>query len=81
MTMVETGPDGRIYAFYAGLGLVTAGPDATEWRLVSGELGAQDFLHLAIDPIDGQHLVAVTQDSLVLQSRDGGMSWKPFDSP
>jgi hypothetical protein len=79
MTMVETGSDGRIYAFYAGLGLVTAMPDATEWRLVNGELGAHDFRHLAVDPLDGQHLVAVTQDSLVLESRDGGTSWKPFD--
>lgn len=81
VTMVETGPDGRIYAFYAGVGLVTAKPDATDWRLVSGDLGAHDFLHMAVDPMDIQHMAAVTQDSLVLETRDGGITWKPFDGP
>lgn len=80
VTMVETAPDGRIYAFYAGVGLVTAEPDATDWRLMNGDLGAHDFL-LAVDPMDDQHLAAVTQDSLVLESHDGGVTWKPFDGP
>jgi photosystem II stability/assembly factor-like uncharacterized protein len=78
VTMVETAPDGRIYAFYAGVGLVTAEPDATKWRLVNGDLGAHDFLHMAVDPVNNEHMAAVTQDSLVLETRDGGLSWKPF---
>lgn len=78
MTMVETAPDARLFAFYGGVGLVAAEPDATDWRLVNGDLGAHDFLHLAVDPTDALHMAAVTQDSLVLKSRDGGRSWAPF---
>ncbi|MBN9345812.1 MAG: exo-alpha-sialidase [Devosia sp.] len=79
MTMVETAPDGRIYAFYAGVGLVSAEPDGSVWRLVNGDLGAHDFLHFAVDPDDARHMAAVTQDSLILESSDGGTSWSPFD--
>jgi photosystem II stability/assembly factor-like uncharacterized protein len=80
LTMVETAPSGRIYAFYAGVGLIVGEKDGTGWKLLAGDLGAHDFLHFAVDPLDERHLVAVTQDSLVLESRDGGSRWDPFVS-
>lgn len=81
LTMVETAPSGRIYGFYAGVGLIVGEKDGTGWTLVAGDLGAHDFLHLAVDPADERHLVAVTQDSLILESRDGGSRWEQFVGP
>jgi photosystem II stability/assembly factor-like uncharacterized protein len=81
LTMVETAPSGKIYAFYAGVGLIVGEKDGTGWKLLSGDLGAHDFLHFAVDPADERHLVAVTQDSLILESRDGGSQWEQFVGP
>lgn len=81
LTMIETAPSGRIYAFYAGLGLISGEKDASGWKLLAGDLGARDFLHFAVDPTNENHLVAVTQDSLILESRDGGSRWDPFVAP
>jgi len=81
VTMVETAPSGSIYAFYAGVGLIVGEKDGTGWRLLAGDLGSHDFLHFAVDPADENHLVAITQDSLILESRDGGKQWAPFVAP
>lgn len=73
-SLVEAAPDGSIYVFFAGNGLFkhTA---AGSWRILAGNLGEQVFLHLAVDPSDATHLLAVTQESAVLESRDGGKTW------
>lgn len=75
VTMVETAPDGTLYAFYAQLGLFRADPEGKNWTAVAADFGSHDLLHMAVDPTKSDHLVAVTQDSLILESDDGGKTW------
>jgi photosystem II stability/assembly factor-like uncharacterized protein len=80
VTMVETGVDGTLYAFFAGAGLYSANAEATQWLAVNEELPGREFLHMASDPDDPDHLVAVTHASEVLESLDRGRTWAPFGS-
>lgn len=77
-TMVETGPDGTVYAFVIGLGLIKSPGAALSWRPVSKAFGDQVVLHLAADPADPLRLFAVTDAGRVLNSTDGGQRWTPF---
>lgn len=73
VTLVETTPDGTLYAFFVGTGLFKLSAGA--WSIVSEKPGDAVFMHLAVDPADATHLLAVTQESAVLESRDGGATW------
>jgi hypothetical protein len=78
VTMVTVGGDGTVYAFFAGVGLFSADADASNWTLLNDGLAGREFLHLAVDPKDASHLVAVTHANEVLESRDRGKSWAPY---
>lgn len=43
-----------------------------KWENVGGDFADRVLLHLATDPTDPDRLYAVSQDSAVLQSLDGG---------
>lgn len=76
-TVVETAADGSLYAFFVGAGLFRLS-EAGDWSELSSSFGAHYLLHMAADPADGAHLVAVNEESAVLESRDGGKTWKAF---
>ncbi|MGD9715219.1 MAG: hypothetical protein AB7V46_24660, partial [Thermomicrobiales bacterium] len=59
-TMVETMPDGTIYAFVIGSGLIKLPLSEPSWRPVNEAFGDQLILHLAADPTDPLRLFAVT---------------------
>ncbi len=81
VTMVETTPDGGVYAFVVGAGLMRATEPDLDWTpLGDGGFGDGYVLHLAVDPTDGQKLYAVTHEGDVLASRDGGQTWAAFGS-
>ncbi len=48
------------------------------WSSV-GTLPAATILALAIDPVEPTHMVVGTDSGGVLQSTDGGVSWRPFN--
>lgn len=73
-SLVETAPDGSLYVFFAGSGLFKQSADGS-WAVLAENLGEQVFLHLAADAADAAHLLVVTQESAVLESRDGGKTW------
>ncbi len=77
ITMVEVAPDGTLYAFVVGQGLMRRQEDEAEFERV----GAGDYyiLRLATDPADPQRLFAATHDGSVIASSDGGLSWLPFE--
>lgn len=79
VTLVEATADGSLYVFFAGTGLFRLPKDGTGVALAS-EFGERYILHLATDPADAAHLVAVTDESAVLESRDGGKTWQGFGS-
>lgn len=68
--------DGRIYGYDSTGAELLVSEDMTNWSSRStAVLG--DF---AVDPADGDHLVATTEAGLV-ESRDGGRSFVPVDGP
>ena len=79
-SMVQTAPDGTVYAFILGSGLMKTPGAALDWRPVSNEFGERILLHLAVDPADPKRIFAVTQESQVLTSSDGGTTWQPLAS-
>lgn len=77
VTAVQVDSDGLLYAYYVGAGLLRRGGDGT-WEELSPPVGEDVILHLAADETNSDNLVAVTQNSQVLASTDGGESWSPF---
>ncbi|MHB1110939.1 MAG: WD40/YVTN/BNR-like repeat-containing protein [Devosia sp.] len=78
VSMVEATPDGSLYAFFVGSGLFRRSPGDGTWAALTSDFGDKIILHLAADPADPAHLVAVTQESAILQSVDGGKTWAVF---
>lgn len=76
-TLVEGAADGSLYVFFAGAGLFQLSKSGT-WTALASGFGERVILHLASDPADPAHLVAVTDESAVLQSRNGGKTWQGF---
>jgi photosystem II stability/assembly factor-like uncharacterized protein len=79
VSTVKVGPDGSLFAFVLGRGLMKASeskPD--EWTLLSNGFGDAIPLHFAINPADFNHLALTTQENGVLESNDGGATWAPF---
>ncbi len=79
VSMIETAPDGSIYVFVLGRGLMKASETAApEFTALSNSFGQAIPLHLAVDHADGKHLALTTQANDVLESHDGGSTWAPF---
>lgn len=77
-SMVEAAPDGSVYAFFAGGGLFKLSEGEGKWTALASSFGQSYMLHMAGDAADPNHLVAVTETGAILESRDGGITWKPF---
>jgi photosystem II stability/assembly factor-like uncharacterized protein len=75
VSMVETAPDGAVYAFVVGSGFVSTPGAVINWAQLSSNLADKVILHFAVDPTNPQRLFAVTQDSEILSSTDGGQTW------
>lgn len=76
-TLVEATGDGSLYVFFAGTGLFRL-PKEGNWGALASDFGEGYLLHLAADPTDAAHLVAITDQSTVIESRDGGKTWAGF---
>lgn len=76
-TMVEATGDGSLYVFFVGAGLFHR-PAGGDWVELASDLGERYLLHLAADPTNPAHLVATTQESALVESLDGGKTWKAF---
>jgi len=78
VSMVEAAPDGTLYAFALGRGLLRSAQDPLDLQTVSTDWGDSFLLHLAVDPSDPARLFGATQDGVILASTDRGASWKTF---
>jgi photosystem II stability/assembly factor-like uncharacterized protein len=82
-TMVHVTPDGAVYAFLVGTGLIrTTEPNLT-WQTVSGSFGGEYILHFAVDPTTEGQLYAVIMHpqnhrQAIVASRDDGKTWLPL---
>lgn len=80
VSLIQGTPDGGLYLFAVGQGLLRQDKGSTSWRLVSSSLGARVVLHLAAHPTDPQRLFLADQSGGLLFSNDAGASWRPLDS-
>jgi photosystem II stability/assembly factor-like uncharacterized protein len=78
VAMAEVMPDGMLYAFVLGRGLVRSAEDPIEFQTVSSDWGEQYVLHLAADPTNLDRMFAATQEANVLASSDRGATWTLF---
>ena len=79
VTLIENGPEGTLFAFVLGRGLLTANEsDLAKWTPLANDFGKSIPLHFAADPGDPKALYLTTHDSPVLASMDGGRTWRIF---
>jgi photosystem II stability/assembly factor-like uncharacterized protein len=79
-TMVHVTPDGSVYAYLVGTGLIRTTEPKLTWQTMSGSFGDEYVLHFAVDPTTEGQLFAVTMHpqthrQSIVASRDGGKTW------
>lgn len=75
VTAVEIAPDGSLRVFIAGTGF--ARMEAGEIEVIS-DRADEVFLHMAFDGEDQSNVIAVTAESDILASNDGGATWSAY---
>lgn len=75
VTTVEISTDGSLRFFIAGEGFARL--EATEIEIVSDRADGV-FLHVAFDRDDPDNVIAITAESDILESNDGGKTWSAF---
>jgi photosystem II stability/assembly factor-like uncharacterized protein len=86
-TMVHVTPDGAVYAFVLGTGLIETLEPKLSWQTISKDgFGGDYALHFAVDPTNRSKLYAITldpqtQEQTVLASDDAGKTWVPLAKP
>jgi photosystem II stability/assembly factor-like uncharacterized protein len=86
-TMVHVTPDGAVYAFVLGTGLIETLEPKLSWQTISKDgFGGDYALHFAVDPTNRSKLYAITldpqtQEQTVLASDDAGTTWVPLAKP
>ncbi len=78
-TMIHVTPQGRLFAFVVGAGLITAKEENLSWSVLSNRFQDRVLLRMAIDPSDPNRLYAVTYAGAVVTSGDGGKTWGAFE--
>lgn len=83
-TMMHVTPDGAVYAYLVGTGLIRTTEPKLTWQTVSGSFGDEYVLHFAVDPTTEGQLYAVTMHpqthrQSIVASRDGGKTWLPLN--
>jgi hypothetical protein len=81
--MVAVAPDGTLYAYLVGTGLLRAQEPELTWKPVGAGLDGRVIVHLAIDFRSPNRLFAVAVDASghdpkILASADKGGSWTEF---
>ncbi len=84
-TMVQVTPNGKIYAYVIGGGLLSADEAKLKWQLINPMIDGRYLLHFAVDSNESRNLYAVTYDpkskkQSIIASRDDGESWKMLGS-
>jgi photosystem II stability/assembly factor-like uncharacterized protein len=82
-SMVHVTPEGEVYAFVLGSGLIRTREPDLAWQAVADAFGEAYVLHFAVDPSERQKLYAITlhpedHSQTILASIDGGTTWSVF---
>jgi len=57
-TMVSVTPNGKLYAFIYGVGLIVADEPNFNWKVISTDFQDRYLLYLAVDPTNPARLYA-----------------------
>ena len=85
--MLQVTPDGTVYAFVVGAGLIQAAEPGLSWQTISKDgFGGDYVLYFAVDPTSHNKLHAITfnpesKAQAVLASDDTGKTWAPLSGP
>lgn len=79
VSLVEVAPDGSVYAFVLGQGLLRAPDESSEFSAIGSSWLEPYLFHLAINPTDPTHLFAATASGRIVESTDGGTTWNTFE--
>ncbi len=77
-TMVYVAPNGKLYAFIYGVGLIAADETKLNWKVVSADFQDRYLLYMAVDPANPDRLYAAADTGSVMTSGDGGKTWTTF---
>ncbi|MBU1307799.1 MAG: exo-alpha-sialidase [Alphaproteobacteria bacterium] len=75
VTAVETTTSGSVYSFFAGAGLYIRSADGM-WSELANDFGDRVVLHIAVNETSPEQMAVVLDDSAVLFSADGGVTWQ-----
>lgn len=78
-TMVKVTPQGQIYVFVYGTGLIAAEESRLSWKTLARDFEDRAMMGLVIDPRDRDRLYALIDTGGVMTSRDGGVTWTSFE--
>ena len=86
VTMAHVTPDGAVYAFVVGAGLIQTIEPKLSWQTIGKDALGDDYvLHFAVDPTSHSNFYGITFDpqsqrQAVLASDDAGKTWAPLGS-
>jgi photosystem II stability/assembly factor-like uncharacterized protein len=80
VNLVEVTPDGTLYAFVIGRGLLRSAEEPLDFAELGEDFGGGFLLHLTANPSNPNRLFAATGKGRVLISTDQGRSWSTFGS-
>lgn len=81
VSLIEVAPDGSIYAFMLGSGLLRAEEPTLTWETLADDFGDTYLLHFAVDPAKPSRQYASTQNNELLTSDNGGRNWRRLGAP
>lgn len=78
VSLVEVTPEGTLYTFVLGQGLMRSAEEQLDLAPVAADWGDRILLHLAVDPADKERIFVASHEGDILASADGGTSWTAF---
>lgn len=78
VSLVEVTPDGTLYAFVLGQGLMRSDEEQLDLAPHGADWGDRILLHLVVDPADKDRIFVASHQGDILASEDGGASWTQF---
>lgn len=81
ISLVQATPDGSLFLFAVGRGLMRLGSSSSEWVPISNGFGERVPLHLAMPAGDSTRLFIADHRNGLLESSDGGVTWRELGAP
>ena len=78
-TMVHVTPQGRLFVFVYGAGLITTEESQLAWKTIADDFQDRVLTALVVDPRNQDRVYALADTGAIMTSRDGGGTWTSFE--